>query len=199
MGNTMVNETELVKSLREKTGAGILECRKALQETSWDIEQAIDYLRKRGAQIAAKKSSRATNAGAVESYIHMGGKIGVLVEINCETDFVAKTEDFKAFVKEVAMQIAATNPTCVQRSQVAQEAVEREKQIIAETIKGKPANVADKIIEGKLEKYYQEVCLLEQPFIKDDKRTIQQYLNDIIAKTGENIQIKRFARYVLGE
>lgn len=195
----MANETELVRELREKTGAGIMECRRALQETSWDVEKAVDQLRKRGAQIAQKKIGRATRAGKVESYIHMGGKIGVLVEINCETDFVARTDDFQQLVKEVALQIAAANPQCVERSQVSAERLDREKAIYRESVQGKPENIVEKIVTGKLEKFYQEACLLEQLFIKDDTKTIQSLMNDMIAKTGENIVIKRFARFVLGE
>jgi len=195
----MPSEAELVKELREKTGAGILNCRKALQETSWDVEKAIDALRKTGAQIALKKSGRATNAGKVDSYLHMGGKIGVLVEVNSETDFVAKNELFQQFTKDVSMQVAATNPQYVQRSDVPVEVQAREKEIHRESIKGKPENVVEKILEGKLDKFYKEICLLEQPFVKDDKKTIQEYLTEVIAKTGENINIKRFVRFVLGE
>ena len=195
----MANEAELVKELREKTGAGILDCRKALVETSWNVEKAVDELRKKGAQIAGKKAGRATNNGRVESYIHMGGKIGVLVEINCETDFVARNEQFIEFCRNVAMQIAATNPVCIVREDVPAALVEREKAIFLESVKGKPANVVDKILEGKLDKFYKENCLLEQAFVKDDKKTIQEYLTEVIAKTGENMVIKRFSRFVLGE
>ncbi len=195
----MANETELVKQLREKTGAGILDCRAALKETGWDFEKAVDALRKKGVQIASRKSARATNAGKVESYIHAGGKIGVLVEVNCETDFVARTEDFGRFVRDVAMQVAATGAQVVQREDVPAEAIEREKAVTRESVKGKPENVVGKIIEGKLDKFFKEICLVEQPFIKNDKTTIQQYLTEIIAKTGENIRIKRFAKFILGE
>ena len=199
MANSVANETELVKQLREKTGAGILDCRAALKETGWDFEKAVDALRKKGVQIASRKSARATNAGKVESYIHAGGKIGVLVEVNCETDFVARTEDFGRFVKDVAMQVAATGAQVVQREDVPAEAIEREKAVTRESVKGKPENVVGKIIEGKLDKFFKEICLVEQPFIKNDKTTIQQYLTEIIAKTGENIRIKRFAKFILGE
>lgn len=195
----MANETELVKQLREKTGAGVLDCRTALKESSWDFEKAIDHLRKKGLQIASKRSAKATNAGRVDSYIHAGGKIGVLVEINCETDFVARTEDFGRFVRDVGMQVAAANARWIERGEVPPDVLEREKGIARETVKGKPENVIDKIVQGKLDKFFQEVCLLEQPFIKNDKITIQQYLSEIVAKTGENIRIKRFARFVLGE
>ncbi len=193
------NETELVKQLREKTGAGILDCRSALKESGWNFEKAIDHLRKKGVQIASKRSARATNAGKVESYIHAGGKIGVLIEVNCETDFVARTDDFSRFVKDVAMQVAATGAHYVQREEVPADVVEREKGVARETVKGKPENVVEKIIQGKLDKYFAEICLLEQPFIKNDKTTIQQYLTEIIAKTGENIRIKRFSKFILGE
>lgn len=195
----MVNEAEMVKELRGITGAGIMDCRRALQETKWDIQQAIDELRKRGAQIAAKKSGRATNAGQVGTYIHMGGKIGVLVEVNCETDFVARNEKFDQFVKDIAMHIAAAAPLYISREEVPQESVEREKAIHLEAVKGKPENVVGKIIEGKLDKYYKEICLLEQPYVKDDKQTIREYLTKVIAETGENMSIKRFSRFVLGE
>jgi elongation factor Ts len=156
-------------------------------------------LRKRGAQIAGKKSGRATNQGLVYSYIHMGGKIGVLVEINCETDFVARTEDFTTFCKDVAMQIAAASPKYMDREEVPQNILDKEKEILAESIKGKPENVVEKIISGKIEKFYKEVCLLDQLFVKDDSKTISEYLTSIIAKTGENIKIRRFSRFVLGE
>jgi elongation factor Ts len=195
----MANETELVRELREKTGAGILDCRKALVTSSWDIEKAVDTLRKNGAQIAGKKAGRATNNGRVESYIHMGGKIGVMVEINCETDFVARTEQFIEFCRNVAMQIAATSPLRISRDEVPADVIEREKAIYLESVKGKPANVVDKIIEGKLDKFFKDSCLLEQAFVKDDKKTIQEYMTEVIAKTGENMVIKRFSRFVLGE
>jgi len=195
----MANETELVKNLREKTGAGILDCRKALKEASWDIEKAVDVLRKKGAQIAAKKSSRTTNAGKIESYLHMGGKIGVLVEINCETDFVSRNEEFQRFSRDVAMQVAAACPRYVTREEVPQDVIDREKEIYKESIKGKPAQVADKILQGKLDKFFKEICLLEQVFIKDNDKTIEKVLTELIAKTGENIRIKRFVRFLLGE
>lgn len=199
MGAQMVNEAQLVKELRGKTGAGIMDCRRALQETDWNIEQAIDELRKKGAQIAAKKSGRATNAGQVGTYIHMGGKIGVLVEVNCETDFVARNEKFDQFVKDIAMHIAAAAPQYIDREEVPQDVLEREKAIHLESVQGKPENVVEKIIEGKLDKFYKEICLLEQPYVKDDKQTIREYLTKVIAETGENMTIKRFSRYVLGE
>ena len=199
MSEKVASETELVKTLRDKTGAGILACRKALQESSWDVEKAIDVLRKAGADLAAKKSHRTTNAGKIESYVHMGGKMGVLVEINCETDFVAKNEVFQQFAKDVAMQIAAANPQFVKRDDVPQEVIDREKEIYKESVKGKPENVVEKILQGKIDKFYKGICLIEQPFIRDDKKSIQEYLTEVIAKTGENITIKRFARFLLGE
>lgn len=199
MSTPAVNETELVKNLREKTGAGILDCRSALKEANWDFEKAIDGLRKKGLQIAAKRSARETNCGKVESYIHAGGKIGVMVEINCETDFVARTDDFQRFTKDVAMQIAATNAQYVERTEVPADLIEREKTIYKESVKGKPENVVEKIIQGKLDKFFSEICLVEQIFIKNDKATIQSLLTEIIAKTGENVRIKRFAKFILGE
>ena len=199
MTGAAVNETELVRTLREKTGAGILDCRAALKESAWDFEKAVDALRKKGVQIASKRSARDTKCGKVENYIHAGGKIGVMVEINCETDFVARTEDFGRFARDVAMQIAATGAQYVAREEVPAAAIERERAVHLESIKGKPENVLAKIVEGKLDKFFQEVCLLEQPFIKNDKTTIQQYLTEIIAKTGENVRIKRFSKFVLGE
>jgi len=195
----MVDETASVKKLRDKTGAGYMNCRRALQATGWDIEKAVDHLRKEGAKIADKKRMRTTNMGKVEAYIHGGGRIGTLVEINCETDFVARTEEFSKFVKDVAMQVAASAPTYVERSEVPEDVIQREKGVLEETIKDKPANVVEKIVKGKLDKFYQEICLLEQPYIKDDKVTIQEYLTQTIAKVGENIRIRRFSRYVLGD
>jgi elongation factor Ts len=188
-----------VKALREKTGAGILDCRAALKESAWDFEKAVDALRKKGVQVAQKRGGRATNAGKVECYIHAGGKIGTMIEVNCETDFVARTEEFGRFARDLAMQVAATGAQYVERSEVPAAAVEREKAVLAEQVKGKPPAVAEKIIQGKLDKFYQEVCLLEQPFIRDDKTTIQQLLTELIAKTGENVRVRRFAKFVLGD
>lgn len=197
----MSSMATLVKELRGKTGAGILDCQSALKETDSDIEKAIDLLRQRGLAAAQKKAGRETKEGVVSSYIHAGSKIGVLVEINCETDFVARNEEFQEFVKDVALQIAAANPSYVRREQVAPEQVEREKAIYLAQAKelGKPAAAIKKIVQGKLEKFYQENCLLEQSFIKDPNITITEILTQKIAKLGENISIARFMRYQLGQ
>ncbi|MCY4613968.1 MAG: translation elongation factor Ts [Nitrospira sp.] len=191
----------LVKELRGKTGAGILDCQNALKETDSDIEKAIDLLRQRGLAAAQKKAGRETKEGVVSSYIHAGSKIGVLVEINCETDFVARNEEFQELVKDVALQIAAANPSYVKREQVPPEQVEREKAIYLAQAKelGKPAAAIEKIVQGKLEKFYQENCLLEQSFIKDPNVTITEILTQKIAKLGENMTIARFTRYQLGQ
>lgn len=191
----------LVKELRGKTGAGILDCQNALKETDSDIEKAIDLLRQRGLAAAQKKAGRETREGVVSSYIHAGSKIGVLVEVNCETDFVARNEEFQELVKDVALQIAAANPSYVKREQVLPEQVEREKAIYLAQAKelGKPAAAIEKIVQGKLEKFYQENCLLEQSFIKDPNVTITEILTQKIAKLGENITIARFTRYQLGQ
>jgi elongation factor Ts len=178
-----------------------MDCKKALTETGGDLEKAIDYLRKKGLAAASKKSGRAATEGLVSSYIHAGGKIGVLVEVNCETDFVAKNENFQAFVKDVAMHIAAAAPQYVRREEVPGDALEREKEIYRAKARetGKPDNIIEKIIEGQINKFYAEICLLEQPYVKDPDKTVQTYLNETIAAIGENISIRRFARYVLGE
>lgn len=191
----------LVKELRGKTGAGILDCQNALKETDSDIEKAIDLLRQRGLAAAQKKAGRETKEGVISSYIHAGNKIGVLVEINCETDFVARNEEFQELVKDVALQIAAANPSYVKREQVPSEQVEREKAIYLAQAKelGKPEAAIDKIVQGKLEKFYQENCLLEQSFIKDPNVSITEILTQKIAKLGENISIARFTRYQLGQ
>jgi elongation factor Ts len=191
----------LVKDLREKTGVGMMDCKKALQESAGDLQSAIDYLRKKGIATAKKRGGRATSEGQVQSYIHGGGKIGVLVEVNCETDFSAKTSDFSEFVKNVAMQIAATNPISIDREGVEPQTLEKEKEIYMTQAKesGKPEKVWDKIVEGKMKKFYSESCLLEQPFVKNPDITVQDLLNELMAKTGENILIRRFSRYQLGE
>jgi elongation factor Ts len=188
-----------VQELREKTGAGMMDCKKALVEAQGDFEKAIEYLRKKGIDTAKKKSSRDTKEGTIASYIHMGGKIAVLVEVNCETDFVAKNEQFQIFTRDLAMQVAAAHPKFVARDQVPAEFIAKEKAIFAEQIKGKPANVIDKIVEGKVNKVYEDICLLEQAFIKDPSKKIQDYVTETIAKIGENIAIKRFVRYEVGE
>lgn len=191
----------MVKELRSKTGAGIMDCREALKENSGDVEQAAGWLRQKGISKADKKSSRETNEGRVGSYIHMGGRVGVLVEISCETDFVAKTDEFGALVSEVAMQIAAMHPTYVSRDIVPQEVIDAEMAgyKAAAIEDGKPENIAEKIAQGKVDKYFQSQCLLEQPFIKDDSRTIEELVKEMIAKVGENIRIKRFARFDLAD
>jgi elongation factor Ts len=197
----MAGSSQLVKELREKTGAGILDCQKALTENGNDIEKAIDYLRQKGLAAAAKKSGRETNQGLVHSYIHMGGKIGVLIEVNCETDFVARNEEFKSFVNDLALQVAAAKPTYVKREDIAKEVQDKERAIYEAQAKemGKPPAAWPKIVEGKLEKFYQENCLLEQSFIKDPAVTIKDLLAQKIAKIGENMNIRRFTRYQLGE
>jgi len=190
-----------VKELREKTGAPMMDCKQALAEAKGDMEQAVVVLRKKGVSVAAKKAARVTSEGSVASYIHAGGKIGVLVEINCESDFVARTEDFKELVHDVAMHIAASDPKYVRKEDVTPEAYEREKDIFrAQAIaSGKPANIAEKMVEGKMAKFYEEVCLLEQPFIKDQTVSIAQLIAAKIGKLGENIAVRRFARFKVGE
>jgi elongation factor Ts len=192
---------KMVQELREKTGAGMMDCKKVLTEAGGDAAKAEELLRKKGLSAAAKKSSRAATEGAVASYIHMGGKIGVLVEVNCETDFVARTDGFQALVKDVAMQIAAANPQWVRREEVPPEVVAKEIEIAKAQMRDqkKPEAILEKIATGKLEKYYEQVCLMDQLFVKDDKKKISEVLTDAIAKIGENIQIRRFARFVLGE
>lgn len=190
-----------VKELRERTGAGIVDCQKALTESSGDIEKAITFLREKGLAAAAKKAGRAAAQGVVGSYIHGGGKIGVLVEVNCETDFVARTEEFQRLVKDIAMQVAAANPRFVRREEVAEAEKEREREIYrAQTAQsGKPAAVIDRIVEGKIEKFYSEACLLEQPFIREPAKTVEQLIKEVVARTGENIVVRRFARFQIGE
>ncbi len=193
--------TEMVRALREKTGAGIMGCKSALAEADGNIDKAIEILRKRGVASAAKKIGRNATEGVIESYIHAGNKVGVIVEINCETDFVARTPDFRMFVKNIAMQIAAANPLYINRESVPPDLVQKEKEIYREQSKTskKPANVIEKMVQGKLEKFYREFCLLEQSYIRDSNITIDNLLKSLIAKVGENIVIKRFARYRLGE
>jgi elongation factor Ts len=190
-----------VNELRKATGAGLMDCKKALTETGGDMEKSVDYLRKKGLAAASKKAGRIATEGLVGSYIHAGGKIGVLVEVNCETDFVAKNESFQTFVKDVAMHIAATAPQCVHREEVQGAVIEREKEIYRAKAResGKPDNIIEKIIEGQINKFYAEICLIEQPFVKDPDKTVQTYLNETIASIGENISIRRFSRFVLGE
>ncbi len=201
MEDTVSITAAQVNELRKATGAGLMDCKKALQETGGDQEKAVDYLRKKGLAAASKKSGRVASEGAVGSYIHAGGKIGVLVEVNCETDFVAKNENFQAFVKDVAMHIAAAAPQYVRREEVAADALEREKDIYRAKAResGKPDNIIEKIIEGQVNKFYADICLLEQPFVKDPDKTVQTFLNETIATIGENMSIRRFSRFVLGE
>ncbi|MBX6352319.1 MAG: translation elongation factor Ts [Thermoflavifilum sp.] len=191
----------MVKELRERTGAGMMDCKKALTEAGGDMDRAIEILREKGIASAAKKAGRVTAEGLVEAYIHGGGRIGVLVEVNCETDFVAKNEEFRAFVHDVAMHIAAANPQYVRRDEVPAEVVEKERSILRQQTlnEGKPEHIVDKIVEGRLEKFFREVCLLEQPFVKDPDKTVEDVLKEKIAHIGENIAIRRFVRYVLGE
>lgn len=190
-----------VKELREKTGAGMMDCKKALGECGGDVQKAIDYLRQKGLAAAAKKADRVAADGAVGAYVHPGGKIGVLVEINCETDFVARTAEFQMLVKDIAMQVAAVNPQYVKREEVSPQDLDKEKSIYRQQAleTGKPEKVVDKIVDGKIERFYSEVCLLEQAFIKDPDKKVAEVVNDAIARLGENIQVRRFARYHLGE
>ena len=191
---------KMVKELREATNAGMMDCKKALKETDGDMEKAVDYLRKKGIASASKKEGRATSQGIVGSYIHMGGKVGVLLEVACETDFVARTDDFQDFVHNVAMHIAAASPVAVTREEVDPSLIEKEKEIYAAQMQeqGKPAEMIDKIVEGKVDKYYSEICLLEQKYVKDPDMTVADYLKSIIGSLGENMQIKRFARFQIG-
>jgi elongation factor Ts len=193
--------SSMVKDLREKTGAGMMDCKKALSETGGNFEKAVDYLRQKGLATAAKRAGRIAAEGRVGSYVHAGGKIGVIVEVNCETDFVAKTDDFQSFAKDVAMHIAASNPLYIQRENVPPEVLGREREIYRAQAReaGKPEKIMEKIIAGKLEKFYSEVCLLEQPFIKDPDLTVQDLLNGLIGKLGEKVEIRRFSRIQVGE
>ena len=193
--------SEKVKQLREMTGAGLLDCKKALESAGGDLERAVRILREKGLALAAKKAGREASEGIVDAYIHPGSRVGVLVEVNCETDFVARTEEFRHFVHEVAMQIAAMNPTYISRDQVPAEALEREKEIlrVQAEAEGKPPHVAEKIVQGRLEKFFQQACLLDQPYIRDGQITVGDLLKQLIARVGENVVIRRFARFELGE
>ncbi|MFS0869688.1 translation elongation factor Ts [Paenibacillus xylanilyticus] len=197
----MAVNASAVKELREKTGAGMLDCKKALEEANGDITKAAEILREKGLSAAANKAGRAATEGTVESYIHAGGRIGVLVEVNCETDFVGKTDQFKEFVKDIAMQIAAASPKYVTREEVPADELEKEKEILkAQALnEGKPEKIVEKMVEGRISKYYEEYCLMEQTFVKDPDKTISQLLNEKISQIGENISIRRFVRYELGE
>jgi len=193
--------TKIIQELREKTGVGMMDCKKALTEAGGDMEKAEELLRKQGLAAIARRAGRTAAQGTIDSYIHIGGKIGVLVEINCETDFVARNIEFQSFVKDIAMQIAASNPQYIDRGEVPDGVVDHEREILkGQTLaEGKPEKVADKIVDGRLEKFYSEVCLLDQPFIKDPKKTIKDLLGEFAGKIGENIVIRRFTRYQLGE
>jgi len=192
---------KMIKDLRQRTGAGMLDCKKALSETGGDIDEAIGWLRKKGISKAAKKSGRTASEGMVSSYIHANGKIGVLVEINAETDFVARNDQFQAFVRDIAMHIAAAAPEYVSRDEVSADAIEKERKIQLGRVmeEGKPEHIAARIVEGRMGKFYEESCLLDQKFVKDDSKTVQQYIDETIATIGENIKVRRFARYVMGE
>ena len=191
----------MVKELREKTGAGMMDCKKALSEAKGDFARAAEYLREKGIAKAASKEGRRTAEGVIATYVHTGDKLGVMVEINCETDFVARTDNFKAFSRDIAMHIAASSPLCVKRDELDQELINKEREIYRQQAlnEGKPEKIIDKIIDGKIEKYFAEVALLEQPFVKDNDQTVEEYVTSMVASLGENIQIRRFARFRLGE
>ncbi len=197
----MTITAQTVKELRDKTGAGMMDCKKALNETDGDVEKAINYLREKGISKAAKRAGRATSEGIIYSYIHPGSKLGVLLEVTCETDFVARNDEFQNFAKDVAMQIAAANPIAIKREDIDQKLIDTEREIYRQLAlnEGKPEKIIDKIVDGKIEKYFAESCLLEQPFVKDNDRTMNNILTELIAKIGENVAIKRFARFMLGQ
>lgn len=197
----MAISAEMVKELRAKTGSGIMDCKKALAESGGDVDKALDFLRKKGLATAQKRAGRATSEGLISSYIHMGGKIGVLVEVNCESDFVAKNDEFGEFVKNIAMHIAAAAPMGLKAEDIPEEVVAKEREIYRERAleQGKPENVVDKIVEGQVNKFFKDSCLMSQPYIRDPKVTIDDLVKDAIGKIGENIQIRRFARFQLGE
>jgi len=194
-------DAKVVKALREKTGAGMMDCKKALQEAGGNEEKAVDILREKGLSAAARRSDRAANQGIIDSYIHLGGKIGVLVEVNCETDFVARNDEFREFVRNICLQVAATNPVYLNKEEVPEKILEKERQIIkAQALNdGKPEKVIEKIVDGRLEKYYRENCLMEQAFIKDEDINIKELLTNLMARIGENIVIRRFSRFEIGE
>lgn len=197
----MMITAEMVKELRTLTGAGMMDCKKALLETGGDKEKAINFLREKGLAKAAKRAGRIAAQGVVDSYIHLGGKVGVMVEVNCETDFVARNEEFRAFARDICLQVAATNPAYLSREDVPEEVIENEKEILRRQAanEGKPEKIIDKIVNGRIEKFFQENCLLEQPFIKDQDKTVKDLLTEKIAKIGENIIIRRFVRFEMGE
>jgi elongation factor Ts len=188
-----------VKELREKTGIGMMDCKKALEQAGGEMEKAIDILRKQGMAAADKRAGRPAGEGFIGSYIHSNGKIGVMVEINCETDFVARNEEFRALAKDISMQIAATNPLAVSREEIPAEVVARERAIYSEQVKGKPANIVERIVDGKLEKFYEDRCLLDQTFVKDSERKISQLVKEFSGKCGERVAVRRFARFAVGE
>ena len=196
----MTITSQMVKELRDKTNAGMMDCKKALTDTGGDMEKAVDLLRQKGLAVAAKRADRETKEGVVECYIHAGGKLGVMVEVGCETDFVAKTDDFKAFAKNIAMHIAAVNPVSISREEVPAELVAREKDIYVKQAldSGKPEQIVEKIVGGKIEKYLSEICLLEQKYVKNPDLSVQDLLNELVAKMGENISVKQFARFQIG-
>lgn len=198
MSTTNTISAQSVADLREKTGAGLLDCKKALTEANGNVEEAITILRKKGAASAAKKADRVTKEGVIESYIHVGGKVGVLIEVNCETDFVGRNEDFRAFVKDLCLQIAAASPLYVSRGEVPEADVQKERDIAAAQVAGKPPAAVQKIVEGKIEKFFSTICLVDQPFVKQPEKTVKEMVTDKITKIGENIQIRRFIRYQLG-
>jgi len=191
----------MVKELRERTSAGMMDCKKALQECNGDMDKAVDLLRQKGLAIAAKRAGRTTSEGVVQCYIHAGNRLGVMVEVNCETDFVAKTDQFVKFARDLAMHIAATNPVCIKREDAPEELIEKEKAIYRQQAieSGKPEHILEKIVKGRIEKFFKEVCLLEQAYVKDPDVTIQDLLNELVAKMGENISIRRFVRFQVGE
>ncbi len=193
--------SQMVKELRDKTNAGMMDCKKALNDTGGELEKAIDLLRQKGLAVAQKRAGRATSEGVIQTYVHAGGKLGVMVEVACETDFVAKTDDFKSFAKDMAMHVAAVNPVAISREEVSQDQIDREKEIYKQQAldSGKPENIVDKIVDGKIDKYFSEVCLLEQKFVKNPDLSVQDLLNEVIAKMGENISVKRFERFQVGE
>ena len=190
---------QMVNDLRGQTGSGLLDCKKALTETNGNVEEAITILRKKGAASAAKKADRATREGLIESYIHLGGKVGVLIEVNCETDFVARNDEFRAFVKDLCLQIAAASPLYISRDQVPESLIASEREIATAQVEGKPPAAVQKIVEGKLEKFFSTICLIDQPFVKDAEKTVKEMLTQKISKIGENMQIRRFVRDKLGE
>jgi len=196
---TATIDPKIVKDLRDRTNAGMMDCKRALEEAKGNMEEAEKILRKKFGLSAAKKAGREAKEGVIASYIHLGGKVGVLIEINCETDFVAKNENFREFVKDITLQIAAANPICIGREEVPAHLIEAEKEVAAAQIKDKPAAVIEKIVQGKVDKYYSTVCLMEQPYIKDNNKTIRDVVNDKIGELGENIVIRRFVRYAVGE